>query len=156
MLTRSMSFEQVKSVVNDLVHKVATQTRVKWHKAGITKAYIYQVDDDKKLKPSPLSRIKQTDIDGSACPFTLPKEIPIMKPILSVVPSYPIIDHPLVRCQLPHARPVPISEIYDIVREQGRVVDYDTFIQATMGELEHGVNQGKKEFDDPVMQQLYG
>jgi hypothetical protein len=25
-----------------------------------------------------------------------------------------------------------------------------------MGELEHGVNQGKKEFDDPVMQQLYG
>ena len=156
MLTRSMSFEQVKSVVNDLVHKVATQTRVKWDKAGITKAYIYQVDDDKKLKPSPLSRIKQTDIDGSACPFTLPKEIPIMKPILSVVPSYPIIDHPLVRCQLPHARPVPISEIYDIVREQGRVVDYDTFIQATMGELEHGVNQGKKEFDDPVMQQLYG
>ena len=85
MLTRSMSFEQVKSVVNDLVHKVATQTRVKWHKAGITKAYIYQVDDDKKLKPSPLSRIKQTDIDGSACPFTLPKEIPIMKPFLSVV-----------------------------------------------------------------------
>jgi hypothetical protein len=188
MLTRSMSFEQVKSVVNDLVHKVATQTRVKWDKVGITKAYTYIVDDDKKLKPSPLSRIKQTDIDGSACPFTLPKEIPIMKPILSVVPSYPkvvvpsypkvvvpsypkvvvpsypkvvvpsypIIDHPLVRCQLPHARPVPISEIYDIVREQGRVVDYDTFIQATMGELEHGVNQGKKEFDDPVMQQLYG
>ena len=175
-----MSFEQVKSVVNDLVHKVATQTRVKWDKVGITKAYTYIVDDDKKLKPSPLSRIKQTDIDGSACPFTLPKEIPIMKPILSVVPSYPkvvvpsypkvvvpsypkvvvpsypIIDHPLVRCQLPHARPVPISEIYDIVREQGRVVDYDTFIQATMGELEHGVNQGKKEFDDPVMQQLYG
>ena len=151
-----MSFEQVKSVVNDLVHKVATQTRVKWHKAGITKAYIYQVDDDKKLKPSPLSRIKQTDIDGSACPFTLPKEILIMKPILSVVPSYPIIDHPLVRCQLPHARPVPISEIYDIVREQGRVVDFNTFIQGTLGELEHGVNQGKKEFDDPVMQQLYG
>jgi len=172
MLTRSMSFEQVKSVVNDLVHKVATQTRVKWHKAGITKAYIYQVDDDKKLKPSPLSRIKQTDIDGSACPFTLPKEIPIMKPFLSVVqsypkvvvpsypkvvvPSYPIIEHPLVRCQLPHARPVPISEIYDIVREQGRVVDFDTFIQATIGELEHGVNQGKKEFDDPVIQELYG
>jgi len=172
MLTRSMSFEQVKSVVNDLVHKVATQTRVKWHKAGITKAYMYQVDDDKKLKPSPLSRIKQTDIDGSACPFILPKEIPIMKPFLSVVqsypkvvvpsypkvvvPSYPIIEHPLVRCQLPHARPVPISEIYDIVREQGRVVDFDTFIQATIGELEHGVNQGKKEFDDPVMQELYG
>ena len=164
MLTRSMSFEQVKSVVNDLVHKVATQTRVKWDKVGITKAYTYIVDDDKKLKPSPLSRIKQTDIDGSACPFTLPKEIPIMKPILSitpsypkvVVPSYPIIEHPLVRCQLPHARPVPISEIYDIVREQGRVVDFDTFIQATIGELEHGVNQGKKEFDDPVMQQLYG
>ena len=164
MLTRSMSFEQVKSVVNDLVHKVATQTRVKWHKAGITKAYIYQVDDDKKLKPSPLSRIKQTDIDGSACPFILPKDIPIMKPFLVVVPScpkvvvpsYPIIEHPLVRCQLPHARPVPISEIYDIVREQGRVVDFDTFIQATIGELEHGVNQGKKEFDDPVMQELYG
>jgi len=156
MLTRSMSFEQVKSVVNDLVHKVATQTRVKWHKAGITKAYIYQVDDDKKLKPSPPSRIKQTDIDGIACPFTLPKEIHIMKPFLDVVPSYPIIDHPLVRCQLPHARPVPISEIYDIVREQGRVVDFSAFIQGTLGELEHGVNQGKKEFDDPVMQELYG
>jgi len=156
MLTRSMSFEQVKSVVADLVHKVATQTRVKWHKAGITKAYIYQVDDDKKLKPSPLSRIKQTDIDGSACPFILPKDIPIMKPYLVVVPSCPIIEHPLVRCQLPHARPVPISEIYDIVREQGRVVDFNTFIQGTLGELEHGVNQGKKEFDDPVMQQLYG
>jgi hypothetical protein len=167
MLTRSMSFEQVKSVVNDLVHKVATQTRVKWHKAGITKAYMYQVDDNKKLKPSPLSRIKQTDIDGSACPFTLPKDIPIMKPILSVVPSYPkvvvpsypIIDHPLVRCQLPHARPVPISEIYDIVREQGRVVDFSAFIQGTLGELEHGIRSektGKKEFDDPVMQQLYG
>jgi len=159
MLTRSMSFEQVKSVVNDLVHKVATQTRVTWHKAGITKAYMYKVGDDKKLNP--LSRIKQTDIDGSACPFTLPKEIPIMKPIVPsypkvVVPSYPIIDHPLVRCQLPHARPVPISEIYDIVREQGRVVDFNTFNQATIGELEHGVNQGKKEFDDPVMQELYG
>ena len=163
MLTRSMSFEQVKSVVNDLVHKVATQTRVKWHKAGITEAYTYEVVDGKRLKPYPLSRIKEKD-RKEATPFILPQDIRTMKPFLDVVPSYPkvvvpsypIIDHPLVRCQLPHARPVPISEIYDIVREQGRVVDYDTFIQATLGELEHGVNQGKKEFDDPVMQGLYG
>jgi hypothetical protein len=45
------------------------------------------------------------------------------------------------------------------VREQGRVVDFSAFIQGTLGELEHGVRTektNKQEFDDPVMQQMYG
>ena len=141
MLTRSRSAflrdyysEQVKSVVESLVHKVATQTRVTWHKAGITKAYTYEVDDGKRLKPSPLTRIKKKD-KGKATPFILPQELPIMKPLPTVLPSYPkivvqsypILDHPLVQCQLPHARPVPqdrpmtLSEIYELARKQDRI-----------------------------------
>jgi hypothetical protein len=83
MLTRSLSktiHNQVKSVVEDLVHKVAIRKKVSWASNGVTEARTFEIEPWRRIRPTPPTRIRSADKEAHDEPFTLP-DAPMMKPL---------------------------------------------------------------------------
>jgi len=83
MLTRTLSnnsFKEVKSVMEDLVHKVATRKKVTWHPSGITEAMTFEIEPWRRIRPTPPTNVRCGDYEVPVAPFTLP-DAPMMKPL---------------------------------------------------------------------------
>jgi hypothetical protein len=154
MLTRSLSktiHNQVKSVVEDLVHKVATRKKVTWASNGVTEARTFEIEPWRRIRPTPPTRIRSADKEAHDEPFTLP-DAPMMKPLADysdyeltksswIVPSPPaecelvLIDDddddkkPSSAAPLARAQPVSLAVIYAIAEELRKVRDMNEFIK---------------------------
>ena len=83
MLARTLSnnsFNQVKSVMEDLVNKVATRKKVTWHPSGITSAMTFEIEPWRRIRPTPPTNVRCGDYEVPVAPFTLP-DAPMMKPL---------------------------------------------------------------------------
>ena len=114
MLTRTLSgnsFNQVKSVMKDLVHTVAKKKTVSWHPSGITRAMTFEIEPWRRIRPTPPTNIRCSDNDVPVAPFTLPYA-PMMKPLADysdyVTPMPPAPAPPTGFAPL-NARPMPLN-----------------------------------------------
>ena len=84
MLTRSLSnniHNQVKTVVDGLINKVATRKKVTWASNGITDARTFEIEPWRRIRATPPTRIRSSDKWACDEPFPLPDAPMMMKPL---------------------------------------------------------------------------